>query len=603
MKVLLLLSSCFAIATPFSPPSADATAHAASIARLKAARASAAQRRTMSIVELTLRNDVVVAELGTRRRVLHRNPDVFVVDDVLSAAEAEAVIADHARRAAQTPLDGLDVVYCSGDLDVLREAFGDRDHSTTRVSEVIASDARPMRVGTLASCVNSSMPRREAWVAGSTDSAMPLTRTTVWRAGESSAVEALRGALEREVGLPRAHALDALVAQSPVVVTTSHGTDEELARAFARSHAHAPCDARACALASRTFLRASSRTTLEFPALGLSVPSRVGRVVLWESSPSVALDVAMRPIELAFTRHVAAGVEAAASGDTHDDALVLHQRWASAAIVAAPPGRAVVVCDAMEGCNSFVGARASRRAFERVAQFKGTSRKKRARAAAAALTEDPHAAEARYALSKTSHRAGKTAMRKLTALGTSPPPKDRARWVKRRKRLSTAAQQRLFESLCQLRSWVRAQPPSSRAARAFIGEVLDLASVVARETAKESGIRAYLLSAEIALVQARGLFDSGDYEAALMALEPVAGIAKRDGPAKKARRIKDQEERMREGGEAVDLMDDLERAQLDAQLFSSEEDIIDLEARAVRMCVLHGCSNAGEKKKTIVEDL
>jgi hypothetical protein len=194
-------------------------------------------------------------------------------------------------------------------------------------------------------------------------------------------------------------------------------------------------------------------------------------------------------------------------------------------------------------------------------------------------------------------------MRKLTALGTSPPPKDRARWVKRRKRLSTAAQQRLFESLGQLRSWVRAQPPSSRAARAFIGEVLDLASVVARETAKESGIRAYLLSAEIALVQARGLFDSGDYEAALMALEPVAGIAKRDGPAKKARRIKDQEERMREGGEAVDLMDDLERAQLDAQLFSSEEDIIDLEARAVRMCVLHGCSNAGEKKKTIVEDL
>ena len=334
--------------------------------------------------------------------------------------------------------------------------------------------------------------------------------------------------------------------------------------------------------------------------------------IVWESSANIYLDLNSRPIELGYTRHPKSDRTSTENDPIAGNALLLHQTYVPQTVAVAPIiPKDVVVCDRVEGCTAFVAHHGGRAAFERLSRAlrskKRAEKSQLAHEAAAALRTAPSSAAARYALSVAAHRASNVALGKLNAFGARPPAaadaKARKAWHAKRQVHSTDAQERLYESLCQLRGFVRLEPPSAKHARTFIGEVFQTASVVAKETARESGIRAYLLSAEIAVIQARGLYDSGAYEEAAIALQPVTAIAERDAPAKKVRREAAAKKAAKKAAKRAArrrkrkaagkkptlraITTVLRAAHLEAQLYSGEEDIVDLNERIARMVRFH----------------
>jgi hypothetical protein len=181
--------------------------------------------------------------------------------------------------------------------------------------------------------------------------------------------------------------------------------------------------------------------------------------IVWERSAELYVDVHSRPYALGYTRHPVDDPELG-------NVVLLHQTYVPIITTAPIIPKDVVVCDRAEGCDAFVAQHGGRAAFERLSRALDAKRRAEkmqlAREAAEALRVAPSSATARFALSVAAHRASKIALGKLNALGARPPAaadaSARTAWHAKRQQHSTDAQERLYESLCQLRGFVRLHP-------------------------------------------------------------------------------------------------------------------------------------------------
>ena len=205
-------------------------------AKIAAAREHAARRRNLPLSQRTLRNTRIVAELGSRLQVLHRNPDVFVVDDVLAEADRNKLAEVHTLRREESPMTSNATAWCFNvdEMKTMRGAYAKSSPSTAKTlpSDLVREADRPRRVGPDARCVNVSLLHRERWAFPLQEAGM--TVNTLWRAGESAAVDAALDALETQLGLPRAQGELAMLAQTSIQEAGPASSNNE-----ARSARHA----------------------------------------------------------------------------------------------------------------------------------------------------------------------------------------------------------------------------------------------------------------------------------------------------------------------------------------------------------------------------
>ena len=259
-------------------------------AKLVAARAHGARRRDLPLSQRTLRNRNIAAALGSRLQVLHRDPDVFVVDGVLDFAQRDALAEAHMRRRGESPLveNGTSCVWCFNveELRTMRAAYAKHISPSTAKTlpgDLVPDADRPRRLSPDARCVNVSLMHRERWAPHYFQH--PVTVNTMWRAGESAAVDAALDALEAQLGLPRALGELAMLAQSSVQAAGPMDSNNEARSAgthrcedgFAMSwNYQSKVEERSpCKLEVRVVARMGPETTVELPALGITIPAKV----------------------------------------------------------------------------------------------------------------------------------------------------------------------------------------------------------------------------------------------------------------------------------------------------------------------------------------